>query len=245
MHLGVFVKETGHHLSAWRHPEGSQNKLSLEHHIQLAKLAEKGKLDFLFLADHPAVTGEPGAPEKEAEPVRLEPITLLSVLSAHTRNIGLIASASTTYSTPYTLARQLSSLDHLSNGRAGWNVVTSVNDSEARNFGSDTHMEHGLRYERASEFLGVMKGLWDSWDDDAFAVPPETGLSFDPAKMHVLNHEGQFFKVRGPLNLSRSPSGYPVIVQAGSSPAGRDLAARHGEVIFTATADVELAKEFT
>jgi len=244
MHLGVFIRETGHHLAAWRHDTASQGLLNLKHHIQIAQTAEKGLLDFLFLADHPAVQGEPGTPERSGEPVRFEPLTLLSMLAAHTSKIGLIASASTTYSAPYALARQLASLDHLSEGRAGWNVVTSVNDSEARNFGQDSHMEHALRYERADEFIDVLKGLWDSWDDDAFAVHKHTGLSFDPAKMRVLDHHGQHFKVRGPLNVPRSPSGHPVIVQAGASDSGRDLAARKGEVIFTATADIDVAQAF-
>ncbi len=169
--------------------------------------------------------------------VHFEPLTLLSALSAVTEHIGLVATASTTYNEPYHIARKFASLDYLSGGRAGWNIVTSASEAEAKNFNRDQHMDHALRYERAREFLQVVTGLWDSWDDDAFIRDKESGLYFDPDKLHVLNHKGKHFSVRGPLNVARPPQGYPVIVQAGASEDGQDFAAQTAEVIFTAQPD--------
>lgn len=173
-----------------------------------------------------------------------EPITLLSALAAVTEHIGLVSTATTSYNEPYHVARKYASLDHISGGRAGWNVVTSGNLSEAWNFGREAHYEHGDRYERAREFIDVVKGLWDSWDDDAFVRDRSSAIYFDPEKLHVPNHKGEYFSVRGPLNVARPPQGYPVIVQAGSSETGKEFAAEYAEVIFTTAETVEKAKTF-
>jgi alkanesulfonate monooxygenase len=174
----------------------------------------------------------------------LEPITLYSALTAITTRIGFVATASTTYNEPYHLACKFASLDHISDGRAGWNAVTSGNESAAFNFGLDTHPSHETRYRRAAEFLDVVKGLWDSWEDDAFSYYKESGIFFDPERLHVLNHTGEFFKERGPLNVPRSPQGYPVIVQAGSSEPGKELAARTAEIVFTGQRTLDEAQAF-
>ena len=176
--------------------------------------------------------------------VKFEPMTLLSALAAVTRHLGLVATSTTTYTEPYTLARQFASLDQISGGRSGWNLVTSNNEAEAFNHGRDQHVAHADRYDRAAEFADVVTGLWDSWDDDAFIRDKESGVYFDPAKMHVLNHKGKHFQVRGPLNVARSPQGRPVLVQAGASDTGRDLAARLAEMVFTAQTTFEQAREF-
>ena len=173
-----------------------------------------------------------------------EPITLLSALAAVTEHIGLVATATTSYNEPYHVARKYGSLDHISGGRAGWNVVTSGNLSEAWNFGREAHYEHGDRYDRAREFIDVVKGLWDSWDDDAFVRDRSSAIYFDPEKLHVLNHKGENFSVRGPLNVARPPQGHPVIVQAGSSETGKEFAAEYAEVIFTMAPSLEKAKVF-
>ncbi len=178
----------------------------------------------MFLADSPGIWG--GTPEtqkRNGKLVHFEPVTLFAALSSVTKSIGFIATASTTYEEPYNLARKFASLDYLSNGRAGWNVVTTGNENAAANFGLEYHPEHGERYERAEEFVEVVKGLWDSWEDDAFLRNRESGIYFDPDKLHVLNHKGKYFSVKGPLNVGRPPQGYPVIVQAGASEAGREL----------------------
>jgi FMN-dependent oxidoreductase (nitrilotriacetate monooxygenase family) len=169
---------------------------------------------------------------------------LLSALAAVTEHVGLVATASTSFNEPYHIARKFASLDHISGGRAGWNLVTSSNEHEAKNFNRDKHFEHAERYERAIEFAEVVEGLWDSWEDDAFLRDKDQGRFFDPERRHVLDHKGRFFQVRGPLNVARSPQGHPVVVQAGSSEAGRDLAARTAEVIFTAQQTLEDAIDF-
>lgn len=241
MHLGIFILGTGHHLAAWRHPEvPADGAEDLQFYKKVAQLAEKGKLDMLFLSDgltfhqlsHPA------------EQVRLEPLTLLSALAAVTEHIGLAATASTTYNEPFHIARKFSSIDHLSNGRAGWNVVTSYYEEEAKNFNLKEHLAHDLRYERAEEFVGVVKGLWNSWEEDALLRDKVTGVYFDPAKLHPLHHQGKYYAVQGPLNSSRSPQGQPVIIQAGSSEPGMRLAAKTAEVIFTAQQTLEEAQQF-
>ncbi|QFY80254.1 FMN-dependent monooxygenase [Bacillus subtilis] len=239
--LGVFLAGTGHHVASWRHPDApSDVSMNLDYFKELAKTAERGKLDMLFLADSLSI-------DSKSHPnvlTRFEPFTLLSALAQVTSKIGLTATASTTYSEPFHIARQFASLDHLSNGRAGWNVVTSSIESTALNFSGEKHLEHHLRYQRAEEFVEVVKGLWDSWEEDAFIRNKETGEFFDKEKMHELNHKGEYFSVRGPLNVSRTPQGQPVIIQAGSSGDGKALAARTAEVIFTAQNHLESAQEF-
>ncbi|HVY16424.1 MAG TPA: LLM class flavin-dependent oxidoreductase [Rhodopila sp.] len=247
MNLGAFIHETGQHVAAWRHPGAyAESGTVFAQAVDVARTAERGKFDLLFLADSAAVSvfGSPEAKGRMGKTVKFEPITLLSALSAVTTNLGFVATCSSTYNEPYTLARQFASLDQISGGRGGWNLVTSNNEAEAFNHGRDTHVSHADRYDRAAEFAEVVQGLWDSWDEDAFIRDQESGVYFDPAKMHVLNHKGTHFQVRGPLNVARSPQGRPVLVQAGASDTGRDLAARMAEVVFTAQTTFEQAKEF-
>jgi FMN-dependent oxidoreductase (nitrilotriacetate monooxygenase family) len=244
--LGAFLMATGHHIAAWRHPQAEANAgHDFRHYLGLAQAAERAKFDLVFLAD------TNGIRERAIEPlsrygrvVTFEPLTLLSALAPLTSNIGFVATASTTYNEPFHLARAFASLDHLSGGRAGWNLVTSSSDSEAFNFNRDTHPPHADRYERAREFAQVVTGLWDSWEDDAFLRDKASGTYFDPDKLHVLNHRGKHFQVQGPLNVARSPQGHPVVVQAGSSDAGRELAAETAEVIFTAAQTLEEGQSF-
>ena len=245
--LGAFIQATGHHIAAWRHP-GSQadSGTNIDHYQEVAQLAERGKFDMVFLADSPGVhqRGDDDARGRYGRIAHFEPVTLFSALAATTRNVGFVATASTTYEEPYLLARKFASLDHISKGRAGWNVVTTGNESAAGNFGKDEHLQHALRYKRAVEFIDVVKGLWDSFEDDAFLRDKASGVYFDTDKLHALDHVGEHFSVTGPLNISRPPQGYPVIVQAGASDAGRDLAARTAEVIFTAWQTFEEAQTF-
>lgn len=247
MNLGAFVHETGQHVAAWRHP-GAHAELgtNFSHMVDIARTAERGKFDLLFLADSAAVSvfGAPDSRGRMGKVVKFEPITVLSALAAVTTHLGFVATCSSTYSEPYTLARQFASLDQISGGRGGWNLVTSNNEAEAFNHGRETHSAHADRYDRAAEFAEVVTGLWDSWDADAFIRDQASGVYYDPAKMHVLNHRGKHFSVRGPLNVARSPQGRPVLVQAGASDTGRDLAARMAEVVFTAQTTFEQAVEF-
>ncbi|GJD19768.1 monooxygenase-like [Rivularia sp. IAM M-261] len=244
--LGAFIQATGHHVVAWRHPDSQADAgLNFEHYKEITQTAERGLFDAVFLADSPGVWSISSENQgRNGKIAHFEPITLFSALSSVTKDIGFIATASTTYEEPYTLARKFASLDYLSKGRAGWNVVTTGNENAAGNFGYDKHPDHSLRYERAEEFVEVVKGLWDSWEDDAFIRDRESGIYFDPEKLHILNHKGKHFSIRGPLNVGRPPQGYPVIVQAGASEAGRDLAARTAEVIFTANQTLADAQEF-
>lgn len=248
MKLGAFLPAPGHHVAAWRHPDAvADGGHNFEYYLELAKTAEKGKFDMIFLSDGNGVrTHYKNKDElsRQGRMVHFEPITLLSALAVTTKNIGLTATASTTYNEPFHIARKFASLDHLSKGRAGWNVVTSVTDAEAQNFNLDKQPDHGTRYKRAHEFMQVTKGLWESWEDDAFLYDKESGKYFDPDKLHILNHKGEFFSVRGPLNIARPPQGNPVIVQAGSSRDGQDFAGAWAEVIFTAQQDLDKAKEF-
>ncbi|WP_163552564.1 LLM class flavin-dependent oxidoreductase [Candidatus Frankia alpina] len=237
VYLNAFLKPPGEFLAAWRHPHAVADAgVNIRHVIELARTAERGTFDAIFLAD---LVGVPLTSQEVLSRVSVvndsfEPTTLLAALATATTHIGLIATASTTYNEPYHLARTFASLDHISGGRAGWNLVTSLNDAEARNFGLDSHVEHELRYARAAEFHDVVTGLWDSFDDDAFRHDQASGVYFDAEKLHWLNHAGTHFRVAGPLNIARPPQGRPVIVQAGASETGRELAARVGEVIFTA-----------
>lgn len=247
--LGAFLPGSGHHVAAWRHPNSqADGGLNFQHYKRLAQTAQRGKFDMLFLADGLAVwdrgQGREAFSRSGQFSVHFEPLTLLSALSVVTEHIGLVATASTTYDEPFHLARKFASLDYLSGGRAGWNVVTSSAEAAAKNFSREEHLEHSLRYERAREFLEVTSKLWDSWEDEAFLRDKESGIYFDPDKLHIPNHKGKHFSVRGPLNVARPIQGYPVIVQAGSSEAGQDLAAQTAEAIFTAQQTLTEAQNF-
>ncbi|MCA5969919.1 MULTISPECIES: LLM class flavin-dependent oxidoreductase [Pseudomonas] len=244
MKLGAFLMATGHHVAAWRHPDVPADAgLDFKHYRHVARVAEAAKFDALFVADSvAAATGDIAS--RMARSDHFEPLTLLSALSAVTEHIGLIATATTTYNEPYHVARKFASLDHLSGGRAGWNLVTSDAAAEAQNFGRAEHVAHAERYSRAREFHQVVTGLWDSWADDAFTRDKASGEYYDPARLHVLDHQGEHFRVKGPLNVARSPQGQPVVVQAGSSEVGRDLAAQTAEVVFTAQTSLASAQAF-
>lgn len=242
--LGAFLMATGHHVAAWRHKDVPANAgLDFKHYKHLAQVAEAAKFDALFVADSVAAPTDVSASHM-ARSDHFEPLTLMSALSAVTEHIGLICTATTSYNEPYHVARKFASLDHLSGGRAGWNLVTSDAAAEAQNFGRDEHIGHAERYSRAREFHKVVTGLWDSWEDDAFIRDKTSGQYYDPAKRHVLNHQGEHFKVKGPLNVARSPQGHPVIVQAGSSEVGRELSAETAEVVFTAQTSLANAQAF-
>ncbi|MFJ7640057.1 LLM class flavin-dependent oxidoreductase [Peribacillus sp. NPDC097206] len=245
MKLGAFFMIPGHHVAAWRHPEAEvRDIMNFDFIKKLAQTAERGKFDLLFLADHVSLNTQDEQVLGQTVNTRFEPFTLLSALSAVTKNIGLVGTVSTTYNEPYHVARKFASLDHLSNGRAGWNVVTSGSDSEARNFNLDAHPLHEKRYERAEEFVNVAQKLWDSWEDEALVMDKESAQFADGSKIHAVNHKGEWFSVAGPLNISRPVQGHPVVVQAGSSEAGKELAARTAEVIFTAWQTLEEAQAF-
>ena len=241
MCLGVFFMGSGHHIAAWRHPntpdDGYEN---IDFYVNLAKTAEKGKLDMLFISDALSLTEK----SHPSELVRFEPTTLISYLAAVTEKIGIVATASTTYNEPFNLARKFASIDHLSKGRAAWNIVTSYYENDALNFGLSRHPKHDERYEIADEFVEVVKKLWNSWENDALPRNKEEGRYFLPEKLHPANHEGKYFKVKGPLNASRPTQGYPVLIQAGSSPRGRKFASKTAEVIFTAQQTLKEAQEF-
>jgi alkanesulfonate monooxygenase len=246
MRLGMFMREAGHHIAAWRLPEAPPRPgNNLEHYVGIAKLAERGLFDMLFWADSAGIWGgDKEALSRMCRVAWIEPFTMLAGLSMATRHIGLVCTATTTYEQPFGLARRFASLDVMSGGRAGWNLVTSANQAEAQNFGRDSHMPKAERYRRAREFADVVLGLWRSWDDDAFIEDKEEGLFFDPDKLHVLDHQGENFRVRGPLNVPRSAQGHPVMVQAGASEDGRELAAATAEVIFAATPTLEAGRAF-
>ena len=241
LHLNAFLMSVGHHEAAWRLPESDPNaNIDIEHYKNLARIAERGKLDSVFLADSPVQMGDPG----RRPGGRLEPTILLTALAGATSHIGLIATASTTYNEPYNLARRFASLDHVSGGRAGWNIVTTAGVEAAQNFGLDELPAHQHRYERAAEFVEVSRKLWDSWDDNAIVADKDRGVHAESDRVHVINHEGRHFKVRGPLNVPRSPQGYPLLVQAGSSEDGKDFAARYAEAVFTAQQTLDEGKAF-
>ncbi|HEX6609527.1 MAG TPA: LLM class flavin-dependent oxidoreductase [Hyphomicrobiaceae bacterium] len=236
LRLGAFMRPISIHTAAWRYPGGLPDaNFNFAHLKRFAQTLERGKFDAFFMADHLAVLNMPiEALKRSATVTSFDPATLLPALAVVTERLGLIATASTTFEAPYHIARRFASLDHLSGGRAGWNVVTTSNPDAALNFGMDEHMEHGERYDRAREFVDVVTGLWDSFADDAFVRDAASGVFFDPQKLHVLNHKGPYLSVRGPLNVARPIQGWPVIVQAGASDAGRQLAAETAEVIFAA-----------
>jgi FMN-dependent oxidoreductase (nitrilotriacetate monooxygenase family) len=237
LRLGAFMRPTTIHTGGWRYPGAYPDaNFNLAHLRRFAQTLERGKFDAFFMADHLAVLNMPLDALKRSHTVTsFDPLTLLPVLAMATDHLGLIATASTTFEQPYLIARRFASLDHISGGRAGWNIVTTSNPDAALNFGLEEHLEHGERYRRAREFYDVVTGLWDSWADDAFVRDVDGGVYFDPARLHVLNHKGPYLSVRGPLNIARPIQGWPVIVQAGASEAGRQLAAETAEVVFAAT----------
>lgn len=241
LHLNAFLMTTGHHEASWRLPESDPHSAAdVDHYINLAQIAERGKFDSIFFADGPSLRADVG----RRPAGHLEPLTLLSSIAVATKRIGLIATASTTYNSPYNLARRFSSIDHISKGRAGWNIVTTATLDAAKNFGLDELPAHSTRYQRAEEFLEVVQGLWQSWDHDAILADKEVGIWADAGKVHPLDHKGEFFKVAGPLNIPRSPQVYPLLVQAGSSGSGRDLAGKYAEAVFTAHQTLEDAAAF-
>ena len=246
LRFGAFMRPVSIHTAAWRYPGAFPDaNFNFAHYKRFVQTLERGRFDAFFMADHLAVMNMPmNALKRSATVTSFDPLTLLPALAVVTEHLGLIATASTTYNEPYHVARKFASLDHISNGRAGWNVVTSANPREAMNFGREEHLEHGERYHRAREFFDVVTGLWDSWADDAFIRDVETGIYFDPEKMHVLNHKGPELSVRGPLNVARPIQGWPVIVQAGASEAGRQLAAETAEVIFGSSNNLGDAQRF-
>ncbi|HJU32794.1 MAG TPA: LLM class flavin-dependent oxidoreductase [Hyphomicrobiaceae bacterium] len=246
LRLGAFMRPVSIHTAAWRYPGGFPDaNFNFPHLKRFAQTLERGKFDAFFMADHLAVLNMPmEALKRSATVTSFDPATLLPALAVSTERLGLIATSSTTFDEPFHVARRFASLDHLSGGRAGWNVVTTSNPDAALNFGRDEHMEHGERYRRAREFFDVVTGLWDSWADDAFVRDVESGVYFDPARLHVLDHKGEYLSVRGPLNVARPIQGWPVIVQAGASEAGRQLAAETAEVIFAGHGSLADGKRF-
>jgi len=241
MHLNLFIQSRGHHEASWRHPDASALPLTdIRFYQQAAARAEEGLFDSIFLADSLSL-GEDGG---NSARTWLEPLSVLGALAVSTSKIGLIATASTTYSEPYNLTRQFASLDHISNGRIGWNIVTSWSVPAAGNYGDSSQVSHAERYERAEEFVQVAKALWDSWSDDSVLDNRATGRYADADSIKPINHQGKFYDVTGPLNLPRCPQGWPVLVQAGSSDTGREFAARHAEAVFTAHLEKATAKEF-
>jgi FMN-dependent oxidoreductase (nitrilotriacetate monooxygenase family) len=246
LHLGAVMRPVGIHTAWWRFPGAeSDANFNLKHLVSFIQALERARFDAFFMADHLAVLNMPvQALRRSATVTSFEPLTLLSALAMVTERIGLIATASTTFDQPYHIARRFASLDHISNGRAGWNVVTTANPDAALNFGLTEHVEHDERYRRAREFQAVVTGLWDSWADDAWQRDQASGIFFDPEKMHVLDHKGEHLSVRGPLNIARPVQGWPVIVQAGASEAGRQLAAETAEVVFGSSRTIEEARSF-
>ncbi len=246
LRLGAFMRPVSIHTGAWRYPGAWPDaNFNFERLKQLAQTLERGRFDAFFMADHLALLNMPiEALQRSHTATSFEPFTLLSALAQHTQHLGLIATASTTFDEPFHIARRFASLDHLSGGRAGWNIVTTSNPDAALNFGREDHMEHDARYDRAREFYDVVTGLWDSWADDAFVRDVDSGRFFDPAKLHVLGHKGEHLSVRGPLHIARPVQGWPVIVQAGASEAGRQLAAETAELIFAAPGTLANARAF-
>ncbi|MCU1647292.1 MAG: putative monooxygenase [Nocardia sp.] len=240
-HINAFLMGVGHHEAAWRHPRTREHQvLEVEHFRELGRIAERGKLDSVFFADGLAV----GPRIKRNTLAVFEPVTLLAAIATATEHVGLIATASTTYNEPFNLARKFASLDHISGGRAGWNIVTSGNEEEAFNFGYDSIPEHARRYERAEEFVDVAIQLWDSWEAGAIVLDPEEGVFADPDKVHTIDYCGERFQIRGPLNSPRGPQGRPLLVQAGSSESGKDFAAHYAEAVFTAQRTLEEGQQF-
>src|SRR5215813_7275168 len=244
--LTAFLRPVSLHTGAWRYPGAFPDaNFNFAHLKRFAQTLERGRFDAFFMADHLAVLNMPIEALKRSHTVTsFEPFTLLSALAAVTERIGLVATASTTFDEPFHIARRFASLDHISGGRAGWNIVTTSNPDAALNFGLEDHVEHDERYRRAREFYDVVTGLWDSFADDAFVRDVGSGIYFDRDKLNVLNHQGKYFSVRGPLNIARPVQGWPVIVQAGASEAGRQLAAETAEVVFAAGSNLANGQRF-
>ncbi len=238
MHLGVFVLGTGNHMAGWRMDGAFTSHMELPSMQEIARIAERGKFDLVFISDSMAMDPT----DHPSFMCRFEPTTLITALAACTTHVGLGATVSTSFSEPFNVARMFGSIDHISDGRAAWNVVTSSNPRAALNFNLDEHIEHEQRYERANEFVDVVRGLWDCWDDGAIVADRSTGHYIDADKVRPLNHQGRFFKVRGPINMARSPQGHPVIIQAGGSPSGLKLAARTADVVFSVVQELAPAK---
>ncbi|MFB9949228.1 LLM class flavin-dependent oxidoreductase [Rhizobium puerariae] len=248
MRLSLAIRGVGYHPAAWRLPgTDPAAEQRLQHYAEVARIAERGKFDMIFFADTVAIREsalEPDTLARNSTLARIEPLMILAGVASQTSRIGLAATASTTYNTPYQIARHFGSLDLISNGRACWNLVTSWSDAEARNFGLDVNASYGDRYDRAREFVGVVTRLWNSWEDDAFLFDKQGGLFHDPAKLHTLDHEGRYYKVKGPLNVPPSPQGRPVICEAGASEAGQELAAYSADVVYAIAQTEEAAGRF-
>jgi FMN-dependent oxidoreductase (nitrilotriacetate monooxygenase family) len=248
MKLGLSMRYLGYHDGAWRHPgvpAGGQS--DFQYFLNSARIAERGKFDMVFFADGIGIRANdepPGSLARSNRNAELEPITLLSALAPMTSNIGLVTTASTTYNEPYHIARKFSSLDHISGGRAGWNIVTSWSEQEAWNFSREKHLDYDTRYDRASEFVDVVTGLWDSWEEDAFLHDKQSGQFYDPDKLHVLNHKGAHFQVRGPLSVKRTPQGRPILVQAGAAAQGQEIAAANADVVYAAQTEMPAAQAY-
>jgi N-acetyl-S-(2-succino)cysteine monooxygenase len=249
MHIGMSIRGLGYHPAAWRHPEvPADGTLRFEHYARSAQAAERGRCDLIFFADGIAIR-ERDIPTGSLtrmgyELVEMEPMTLLPALAVVTKHIGLVTTASTTYNEPFNIARKFATLDWISNGRAGWNVVTSWSDAEAKNFGRTEQLDYDTRYARAGEFVEVVRGLWDSWEDDALVYDKAGARFYDETKLHTLDHKGRFFTVRGPLNMARPPQGHPVIVQAGASEQGRELAAATADLVYAIHGTKEVGQKF-
>ena len=249
MRLGLSIRGHGYHPAAWRHPDvPADGTLHVEHYVRSAQIAERGKLDMIFFADGAGIRqgDDPrgSLARTGRDMLELEPTMLLPALAMVTRHVGLVTTASTTYNEPYNIARRFATLDLISQGRAGWNVVASWSEHEAQNFGLETTLDYDTRYARSAEFVDVVKGLWDGWEDGALVLDKPSGRYFDEAKMHVLNHSGRFFKVRGPLNVAGMPQGHPVIVQAGASEQGRELGAATADVIYAINHALDAAQRY-
>ncbi|MBN8873404.1 MAG: LLM class flavin-dependent oxidoreductase [Rhodospirillales bacterium] len=248
MKLGLNIVANGAHVAGWRMPDAQADAaMDIRLWKEIARAAERARIHFMFWADGIAVRHSAKDDDELSFNPRIdvfEPLTVIGALAAVTDHLGFVASASTTYNEPYHVARKFASLDYVTQGRVAWNVVTSWSEQEAFNFGLDAHVEHGQRYRRAEEFVDVVFGLWDSWEDDAFIRDKQSGRYFDPAKLHTLNHRGELLKVKGPLNVGRPIQGYPVIAQAGSSGPGQDLGARIADLIYTQQKTKAEAAEF-
>ena len=246
--LGLSMRYLGYHDAAWRHPDVPAGGASDYHHfLRCAQAAERGLFDMVFFADGIGVRANddpPGSLAHSNRNVELEPLTLLAAIAPMTRHIGLVCTASTTYNEPYHIARKFASLDHISGGRAGWNVVTSWSEQEAWNFSRETHLDYDSRYDRAREFVDVVTGLWDSWEPDAFVHDKASGQFYDPAKLHVLHHRGKHFQVRGPLSVKPTPQGRPLLVQAGANAMGQEIAAADADVVYSSINSLEAAQAY-
>lgn len=248
MKLGLSMRYLGYHDAAWRHPEVPPGGATdFKYFLNSARIAERAKFDMVFFADGIGIRADdnpPGSLARTNRNVELEPLTLLSALAAMTSHIGLVSTASTTYNEPFHVARKFASLDNISGGRAGWNIVTSWSEQEAWNFSRDSHLDYDTRYDRAKEFVDVVTGLWDSWENDAFVHDKTSGQFYDPTKLHVLNHRGKHFSVRGPLNAPPTPQGRPILVQAGAAEQGQEIAAANADVVYAAQVDLAGAKAY-